>query len=256
MLKTIGTVLVFGMGASFACSGTSYFLKGEETEPGVFNVLRGYGWPASGASLETIGTSTIAEFKAHVGNIMASNSLVFIGAIDSIIGDGRTSASAPGLVPDIVLAPPHPGQTYGVFYARLKIDTLFKGSLPSKHFWFQGYGYGSSCAVYLPFWKAGKFMNFSNGLDSMTHLRLPKFESFCSNCPTAHWFDGRYLSSPDFPVLKLDITSIYPTYPATGILRPKAPARFGAPTGKAYHPDGRRIEGPTGRKTPAPLLGQ
>lgn len=256
MLKILGSILALGLGTAFACSGTAYFLRGEETEPGVFTVLRGYGWGPVGEASEVIGTSKTADFKAHVANIIASNNLVFIGAIDSVIGDGLTNASAPGLVPDVVLAPPYAGQTYGIFYARLKIDTLLKGSLPSRHFWFQGYGYGTSCNVTPFLYKmGGRFLNFSNGLDSMAHLKMPRYSTFCSNCPVAHWFDGRYLYSPDFPVLKLDITTIYPTYPATGILRRPAPARPFRISEKTYQPNGRRVEeAKTGRKPPVPLL--
>jgi hypothetical protein len=258
MLKAFGTIIALSLGLSFACSGTFYYLRGEEIEPGVFQVFRGQGLlasPGGDPPLEPVGISRVSDFKTHVANLIASNELVFIGAIDSIIGDGLTSASAPGLVPDVVLAPEYAAQTYGIFYARLKVDTLIKGSLPSRHFWFKGYGYGSSCNVPMHVYKAGRFLNFSNTFDKMTDLKLPKYSSFCSNCPVAHWFDGRYLRSPDFPVLRLDITEIYPTYPATGILRRGVPWRRSAGSGKAYQPDGRRVEETKmGHKTPLPVL--
>jgi hypothetical protein len=262
MLKSILLIAALSTTAGYACSGTFNFLRGEEIAPGVFNVYRGPGSSDPGAGtvgndrLELIGTSTISAFKAHVTNLMASNELVFIGAIDSMVGNGLTNASAPSwLIPEIVLTRDYPGQTGIAFYARLRIDTLFKGNLPSKHFWFKGYGSGSSCDVSLWNYTVTRFLNFSNKFDNMTDLKLGGYNIFCGNCPQAHWFDGRYLRSPDFPVLRLDITEVMPTYPATGILRRGVPWRSPAASGKSYQPDGRLIpDAGTPRKTPLPAL--
>jgi hypothetical protein len=260
MNAVVATTLIF-TGISLACSGTSYRLRGEETAPGVFNVLRTIGSmeaPGFPDQWDTVGTSKMSDFENSLDSLLTHNNLVFIGHIDSVIGNGLTNATAPpGIVPMAVLYRGSTSDTsFGRFYARLAIDTLIKGSMPSMRFWFEAYGIGSSCNVYPSAYIGGKFLNFSDDFTSIQDLKMPMFSSFCVNCPSAYWFDGRYLRSPDFPVLRLDITTIYPSYPATSIARRTANVVPWKPVGKAYRPDGRIAPeaSESGRKSAVPVF--
>jgi hypothetical protein len=234
-------------------------LKGEEIAPGEYRVLRGpfsFVIPGSTYAYDTLGVSKVSDFKTFIQNVIDTSDLVFIGHIDSTIGDGLTNVTAPsGVVAAVTLFRTSTADTsYGKFYARLTVDTLIKGRLPSKSFWFKAFGYGSSCNVYpSEYQMGGRFLNFSDKFDHISDLKMPKYSTFCTNCPVAYWFDGRYLRAPEFPVLALDITSIYPSYPATSITRRTSNVAPWKPIGKGYRPDG-RIAPKSGRKSAVPVF--
>jgi hypothetical protein len=252
MLKSFALTVALGAGAAPACTGFTYHLKSEELEPGVYRVLRGSGsfaLPGAPQEYETIGIARLSDFKTYLEVIISNHSLVFIGAIDSVIGNGMQDPVVPGLVPHFTLAPL---MSVGV-YARIQVDTILKGTLPANPFWILANPVRSSC--HGNFHKTGKFLNFSNKLDSLSDLKVSTLANFCANCPTAHWFDGRYLRSPEFPVLALDITQLYPDYPATSVHRRSVPVIPLRLDGKAYRPDGRTVPAAkAGRKTALPLL--
>lgn len=248
-------------GMAWACSGTSYRLKGEEIQPGIYQVYSASGfWPLPDSSVQwrTEGISRMTDFKAEMDSLISASKLVFIGSIDTVVGDGLLNASAPtGVKPSFKLYRRGPDDTaYGRFYARINIDTLIKGALPASRFWFEGYGYGSSCNVNLMEFMQGKFLNFSDDFTSMDDLKMPNFSDFCMNCPGAYWFNGQHLRSPNFPVLSLDIREVLPGFPVS-LSGPKPrvqiPLRL---HGRAYRPDGRVApSGESGKsKRPAPFL--
>ncbi|MCD6024026.1 MAG: hypothetical protein K0Q91_942 [Fibrobacteria bacterium] len=262
MLKSIAAICALCLGAGHACS-FFYFrhLHYETLEPGVVSVLEASGsshGPAPDTEAKSqIGISTRAGFKAKFQEYLRDSALVFIGRIDSVVVGGDQDTVPSGLSPEVVLASSWGSPAYGGFYLRFSIDTLLKGHLPSRKFWAKAYGEGGSCGVSPQSYGYPKtsFLNVSNKFDNMADLKLPKLVTNCGNCTQAHWFDGRYLVSPDFPGINLDITEVLPTYPATGVLRRPAPARPVTPGGKAYQPDGRRVEEPkSGRNAPLPLL--
>lgn len=246
-------------GVALACSGNHYRLKGEEIGPGVYQVYSASGfWPLPDSSVQwrSEGISRVADFKAQMDSLISVSNLVFVGSIDTVVGDGLHNAAEPaGIVPQTVLLRSTASDTtYGRFYARLKVDTLIKGTLPSSLFWFVGYGYGSSCNVNLQDYRGGRFLNYSNAFTNMSDLKMPRYSSFCVNCPTAHWFDGRYLRSPDFPVLALDIREVLPGFPVSlqgATPRVQVPLRR---DGKRYSPDGRIVPEKSVHKRTVPAL--
>jgi hypothetical protein len=248
------------VGTSLACSGQSYRLKGEEVQPGVFNVLQASGSSQSPEQWTQIGVSYLNDFRAYFNRVITEHSLVFIGRIDSSIGPilspPNRDTVVPGLVPDITLAPEF-GFSAG-FYVHLVVDTVLKGYLPSKRLWIKSYVQDNTCGLNSLLLRSRPvFLNFSNGLDSSQHLKISLNQTFCTNCPPAHWFDGQYLRSPAFPVLSLDIRDVLPGYPVS--LRAGSAPRVRIPlrsSGEAYRPDGRIAppEEASGRKAPRPLL--
>jgi hypothetical protein len=253
---------VCGFEMALACSGTTVRLKGEEMEPGVFRVLQTTGFfelPGMPDEYDSIGVSKMSDFKAYYQGLVADNDLVFIARIDSAIAPGPAVTSSwdtivPGLVPDIVLAPSHSGSMLA-FYAHLMIDTVLKGSLPSKQFWVKGYSTVNSCGINPSIAARGSsFLNFSDRLDSTQHLKVTMDGGFCVNCPSSHWFDGRYLRSPLFPVLGMDIREVFPSYPvALRGSRPDIRVPLRGPE-KAYRLDGRVVPEADRGKSPVPLL--
>lgn len=253
-------------GVALACSGTYQRLKGEEIRPGVFKVMRTPGLfelPNTPDQWDSIGISRMSDFWAYYQNLMADNDLVFFARIDSVIESGLGAIPpwdtvVPGLVPDIVLENRFPPGV--AFYAHIVVDSLLKGSLPSKNFWIKGFSSYTTCGMDPWITKTSvSFLNFSDKLDSIQDLKFNANTYFCVNCPPAHLFDGRYLQSPRFPVLKLDITQPYvelrDTLIETG-LRGSA-ARRGIPWRrdfKSYMPDGRTVNPATAPKTPVPLV--
>jgi hypothetical protein len=233
------------------------------------NVLDKSSAPLKASRRDTLAISTPAGFKAWLQSSLADSALAFIGRIDSVIekrSDGNSVGEpvgdtvVAGLTVSLTLNPRDTtvsGSRNYPFYARLRIDTLTRGTLPSKNFWIKGYR-SPGCPMSLRTYKNLRFLNLSAGFASMKDLKLPPDISFYlagqTIIPDAHWFDGRYLISPRFPGLRIDIREVLPAYPVTGILRRGVPGRPEGVSGKAYQPDGRRIEGPTGRKTTAPLL--
>ncbi len=259
MLGRIAAIWVLGTGVALACSGTSYNLQGQLVAPGVYEVNSYPGWllhPTNPGTPTPVGTFTVDGFRNHIQGLIAANELVFIASIDSIImkNFGSQDTAIPGFTPDFVLKgqlqyPGAPG-----FYGRMQVDTVLKGTLPSKAFWFRGHPNGTSCDVNLEFLKFGKFLNYSNKLDSMPDLKISMWESFCGNCPRATTFDGRFFWSPEFPTVPLDIRELFPGYPVAL----SGPAREFRPPlrapGPAYRPDGRAVPESGAGRSPVPLV--
>jgi hypothetical protein len=246
--------------AALACSGSSYMLRGEEIQPGVFQVSRASGYfpPPGPQSYEPIGTVTMAEFKHHFDTVLANNALVFIATIDSVVEAGFPPNPTPIELPDpdFVLSSIWMHSS-GEFYLRLSIDTLIKGTLPSKLVWLKGYRNGTSCGTFFTGYKGLRFLNYSDHLDTMPDLKLSEWESFCANCPRANTFDGRYLRSPEFPVLSIDIREVLPGFPVSLNSSMRTPIKVPLRSpGKAYLPDGRTApsDDQVQRKAPVPLL--
>jgi hypothetical protein len=259
MLSRLVLFLTLTIDVTLACTGSVFRLKGEEIEPGVFNVYSASGSlsnPANPDQWTLNGVSRTADFKAKLDSSITTNSLVFIGTIDSLIGNGFQDTVVSGLVPDFTL-------TFGStlfpinYYLRIKVDTLIKGTLPKSSIWIRSPGPTSTCDNVPYGYKGLTFLNFSNGLTALSDLKISRLNPFCANCPIAHRFDGQYLSSPDFPVLKLDIREVLAGFPvalSTGTQKNiRVPLRSSE---KAYLPDGRVA--PSGdkarRAAPGPLL--
>lgn len=260
MLKALVIMLALGAGGSFACSGGFITLQGSEFAPGEYYVLRTQGWIA-GPSIpaDTIGISRIADMRDHLDSVIQANPLVFIGRIDSTIGNGVRDTTVAGLIPDYVLLPRFmyaPGNPGPGFYARIQVDTVLKGNLPSRAFWVRGYLSPNSCTLGIS--AGSRFLNFSDALDSISDLKINVDEDFCEGCPEAHWFDGRYLRSPDFPVLSMDIRELFPEYPvAVRGDRPgsRVPRRVPGKADESWRPDGRFVpDNAKPGKNPAPRL--
>jgi len=240
--------------AAYACSGGFVFYQSVEIEPGVFKVSRGNGshlWPESPV-LDSVGIYRSSDLKSRIEGIISANELVFIGELDSVIGIGQPLLVDPGIVPDFVLSGPN--ATLPVFFARIKVDTVIKGILSEGSYWFKGQRVGSTCDINPALLKGLKFMNYSDNLDSTSDLKIDFTQNFCSNCPQALSFDGRYFRFREFPAMTMDITMLYPDYPATGILGsryPKVPLRRDF---RLYSPDGRIVPQEIMRKHPMPVL--
>ena len=177
-------------------------------------------------------------------------------------GNGASGDTVAGVSVTVTLSPNDTAAT-GAFdypiYMRFRIDTLLRGTLPMKLFWAKGYRAGS---IGCPDANVGKvqFLSASAGLARMRDLKIPFKSGFRYGIfplPDAEWFDGRYLVSPGFPGLKIDIREVLPGYPVairgrrgdkSGIQIPlRAPAR-------GYRPDGRSVPGSQNRTSPVPLL--
>ncbi|MCD6024025.1 MAG: hypothetical protein K0Q91_941 [Fibrobacteria bacterium] len=259
LLKSFAAVLAFGIGASQACSFVDARIRYDTLETGVVRVVRILSYVdvryEQVTTYDTLGISRITDFRSYFASALQDSSLVFIASLDSVLefrNAGDTVVA--GISPAFVLRDTSYMAGRWPFFARVRVDTVFRGTLPST-FWIRGATQGTSCDAGLAGLRHKPFLNISNGLQKPSDLKLPTYMTPYHNLPTAHWFDGRYLVSPVFPGIRLDITEVLPTYPATGILRRPSPTRSVAPGGKAYQPDGRRVEeAKTGRKVPVPLL--
>jgi hypothetical protein len=259
LLKSFAAVLAFGIGASQACSFVDTRIRYDTLETGVVRVVRILSYVdvryQQVTTYDTLGISKITDFRSYFASALQDSSLVFIGSLDSVLqfydaGD----TVVPGISPTFIFRDTSYMAGRWPFFARIRVDTVFRGTLPST-FWIRGAMTGNSCEMGLQVHKHKPFLNISNGLRHGSDLKLSTAQTPYHNLPTAHWFDGRYVVSPQFPGIRLDITEVLPTYPATGVLRRPSPARSLAPGGKAYQPDGRRVEeAKTGRKVPVPLL--
>lgn len=195
-----------------------------------------------------------ADLKTHLEGVFRDSSLVFIGRIDTLNHDSTAT-----LEPLIVLAPHFPGTGFGDIRvrARVRVDTLLKGSLPGKSFWIQTHYWNSGlCGTTWNHLVGQRFLNASTGLVGAADIKLP-YGLTAAFRPSASWFDGRYLVAPEFPGLRQDITEILPEYPATGLLVSRNPkSRTHPADGKLYRPDGRAVpaSSPARRKPSAPLL--
>jgi len=190
---------------------------------------------------DTSAVTTLSGFKSWFENAVLDSGLVFIGRLDSILefyAPGDTTQTH--LTPVVVLRDTGILAGRWPYYARVRVDTVFKGSLPAKTFWIRGSTQGTSCDQDLTYSLHKPFLNVSNGLNRNADLKIPKFLwPHYDIIPKAHWFDGRYLVSPAFPGHRLDITSVYPEYPATSLVTPRSLPKPFRVDGKAYRPDGR-----------------
>ncbi len=259
MIKSIFITLAFCVGIGQACSFVYSQIRYDTLEAGVVRVVR----ITSGENVrheyvttyDTLGISRTSAFQEKLRSYLQDSTLVFIGTIDSVLqfqSAGDTVVS--GISPTFVLRASQTDNERWPFFARVRVDTVLKGTLPSL-FWIRSSQSGTSCDLSVSVHRGKAFLNVSNGLQRPSDLKLSAFMSSYDNFPTAHWFDGRYLVSPDFPGIRLDITEVLPTYPATGVLRRGVPWRPANLSGKTYQPDGRRVQNlDAPRKTPLPLL--
>ncbi len=261
MLKLIAILTLLCANISLACYLEYYFLKSEQVEPGVYRVLKGAGFfeePGSSTNYDTVGLSRTSDLKASLDSAIQVSSLVFIAEVDSVIENhpGNPTPLPSNLpTPTFELASEFESFSEGEFYVRLKIDTVLKGTLPSSHFWIRSWASQWSCGTSYSDFISTRFLNFSDQLDSLPDLKLSMFSNDCVNCPYAYTFDGRYLRSPDYPVLRLDITELFPDYPATSVFRRHRPAVPLRPDGRAWLPDGRRVSEDVGSgRGPVPVL--
>ena len=215
---------------------------------------------------DTIAVSTPSAFKAFLQASVLDSGLVFVGRIDSVIerqNSDPNSVGSPtgdtvvaGLTVSLTLNPfdtTVQGSRNYPFYARLRIDTVARGILPSKSFWIKGYR-SPGCPVSYNQYKDKRFLNLSGGLASMKDLKIPltysRYLMDSDIIPDAHWLTAQYLVSPKFPGLRIDIREVIPAY-VVGIKgRPivRAPQKA---EGKSYLPDGRYIPtGEIGAKVP------
>lgn len=253
-MKTFGSTILFGMGVSFACSFLPSEIRFDTVSPGVVRTVRIMQWTDPMLNtverIDTLGVAHITDFRSRMASAFQDSSLVFFGRIDTLVYDTSFKPTPLVLLAKADSFPSWP------FLARISVDTLFKGTLPAQRFWVRGFLPSHSCTYS---WRTGRtFLNVSNGLKIVSDIKMPTVDPGPSESwiPTAHWFDGRYLVSPDFPGLRLDITELHPQYPATGILAPRTRLSPLRPDGKQWTPDGRvvPVTEPLRRKTPAPLL--
>jgi hypothetical protein len=256
MLRRILGIAALGMGAGYACSPLNASFRLETPSPGVTQVVQtnysGYMPNQTVASTQVHGPYLQADLKAYLTTVLRDSALVFLARIDSIVPDSIPVA------PQIALTPLYDGQ--GAVHAwvrvRVRVDSLLRGTLPHRTFWIRSHILNSAMCGggnWTGFLRR-PFLNASGEFSSVGNLKLPYFQSSIYNA--AHWFDGRYLVAPEFPGLRLDITELYPDYPATGII-----ARHSEPivplkqVGRAYLPDGRVVPAAqSGRKTSLPIL--
>jgi hypothetical protein len=260
MLKTFALTMALGVGTSLCCSFIgSRSMHYDSIQPGVVRVITSS--PKFNIATKTYeqgfdtSFSRISNFKVRMDSIFAQNNIVFIGVIDSFIGEFERDTIIPGMVPDITLSSAGPG-TQG-FYARIKVDTVFKGALPSGRFWIRGAtNSGAGCGAYFGSNMGARFFNFSDQLQTMQDLKLPQWLDNCWTCPPDGYFvSNNVLYSPEFPGLGLNLGE-YLSGSITAIRHRVNPGSLVYPIGKAYRPDGRTFPVGAGsdRKSPVPLI--
>ena len=253
MWKSIVLTMLFAAGMSQACSFLFSQVRFDTLSPGEVRAVQATQttnimtmqpeW-----RYDTLGVYRLVDFRASLEADLRDSALIFIGRVDTIAYD-TTFAPTP-----LVVLGPSDDFPSRPFYARLIVDSLFKGSLPAKIFWVKARMPSHSCAFS---WRTGRaFLNVSNKLEITSDIKQPTTDPGPRGhyIGTAQWFDGRYIVSPKFPGLRLDITELYPDYPATSVvprrLPPLAPLR---PDGMIYRPDGRVA--PEGKSSfPLPVL--
>jgi hypothetical protein len=256
MLKSFALTVVLGMGVGFACTIPNASYRLDTLSPGTTRVVQtnysGYIPNQTVVGEQVHGPYLQADLKAYLTAILRDSALVFIARVDSIVPDSTPVA------PEIALTPLYdgPGAVFAWVRVRVRVDSLLRGTLPHRTFWVRSHILNSAmCGGGNWTGFLGKpFLNASGEFSTLGNLKLPYFQSIFLN--HAHWFDGRYLVAPNFPGLRLDITELYPDYPATSVYRrgvPVIPLRL---DGKAYRPDGRTVPEGTGedRKSPVPIL--
>lgn len=257
MLKMVALTAAWGAVAGFACTITPTPVRYDTVSPDVVAVTTAVtGEPSH---RDTILVSRRDAFVSHVQNMIEANTHVFIGRIDSIIqGAPGHDTVPPGLVPDLELSSYADTVSFASrYYLRFRVDTLMKGTLPGKTFWVRTRAALTTCDLSYQAMKGRVFLNASTGFTDLSDLKLDvswEAIAYTPSFPSAHWFDGRYLLSPDFPGLRLDITEVYPDYPATSVRHRAGAVPAWRPEGKAYLPDGRAAPSGPDRKIPVPVL--
>lgn len=258
-LKLMVAAPLLTVGVAFACSPIDATFKIDTLSAGVVQVVE-TSWttnmttspPTRVQKGQTIyGPYRQTDLKTHLAGLMGDSALVFIGRIDTLNYD-----STAVLAPAVALTPQYSesGSVYAWVRARVQVDTVLRGSLPSKTFWIKTHFLNSAmCGTTWDWFLNRTFLNASSGLVSTADIKLPYMlgAPFSSG---AYWFDGRHLVAPGFPGLRQDITEIFPDYPATSIVGSRNVKYRASSDGKLYHPDGRVVPKTTNRKYPAPLL--
>jgi hypothetical protein len=255
MLRRLFGIVALGTGVGYACTLPNASYRLDTVSPGVTRVVQtnysGYMPNQTVTGTQVHGPYLQADLKAYLTAILRDSALVFLARIDSIVPDSIPVA------PQIALTPLYDGQ--GAVHAwvrvRVRVDSLLRGTLPHRTFWIRSHILNSAMCGGGDWthFLGRTFLNASGEFSSLGNLKLPYFSSYIFG--PAHWFDGRYLVAPEFPGLRLDITELYPDYPATGIVQRTAPLVPGKPGVKAYLPDGRVVPAAkSGRKTPLPVL--
>jgi len=257
LLKSLSLTMA-AAAAGVACTVFPTPVRYDTLSPGVVVVT--HASQADSSQRDTVVISRYAEMKAHVEALLAESGLVFIGRIDSTITIPPDSDSVPALSPDpIDLSTEWDTASFASeLYLHLRIDTVMQGTLPGKSFWVHARQNITTCDNIHPTGKS--FLNASNGMTRLSDIKVRLEPSgYSPPPPSAHWFDGRYLTSPDHPGLRLDITELYPDYPATSIRSPRSPRSpgdgAGSWGGRAYLPNGRQVpNAPDGQKIPVPVF--
>ena len=258
MLKSFALVVAFGAGVGFACTIPNASYRIDTVSPGVTRVIQtnysGYIPNQTVISEQVRGPYLQSDLKIYLSAVLRDSAVVFFAHIDSIVNDTNAVVT-----PEVVLTSPYSTQGQGAVSewvrVRIRVDSLLRGTLPGRTFWVKTHMLNSAmCGTRWDHLKGRTFLNAAGGLSVTDHLKLP-YSFTLPLYNDAHWFDGRYLVAPDFPGLRLDITELYPDYPATSVvprrLPPLAPLR---PDGKIYRPDGRTVNPDVAPKSPMPLL--
>lgn len=219
---------------------------------GVTRVNRINYWAPNGSQTVTpVADITREQLRSHYQGLLQDSALVFLGRIDSVIQLPAGDTSSPltpwkRLTRDSTVS----GKRFFRFYAHLRIDSLLRGSLPYSSFWIEGER-PEACPFAWRDFQDKAFLNASSGLSSMTDLKL---DLGMRTLPMGYWFDGRYLSTPPFYGVKLDITEVMPDYPATGILRQRKVSKSPDRGGKSFLPDGRILSETSLRRATLPAV--
>ncbi|MCD6024027.1 MAG: hypothetical protein K0Q91_943 [Fibrobacteria bacterium] len=242
MLKSIFILCFLGVGLAGACSYVPTSSRIDTLSSGTVQVVVTTYSASASPPVKTgeyvLGPFHQTDLNSYFASLFRDSALVFIAHLDSIVYDSTVALS-----PQVNLVPVYgQGAVHQFFRARLVVDTIFRGTLVEKKFWIRTHMLNSAMCggVNWEYFLGKRFLNASTKLERTDDIRLP-YQGWGYWNP-AYWFDGRYLIAPAYPGLRMDITALMPTYPATGILRRPAPARPVAPGGKAYQPDGRRVQ--------------
>jgi hypothetical protein len=238
-------------GSGLACSIIPYEYHYDTLAAGEVLVWRHTAMQGTLQPTDTLGIFRARDFQSHLYQARKDSPLIFIGALDSVVLNDTSTASA-----SYKVLKNRPYDSAGTWVSlKLRVDTLIQGTLPSRSFWMKARFALTTCGISYGSFIGRAFLNISHGLDSVPDLKVPSLYAGSNGAPpAAHWFDGRYVVSPKFPGLKVELFDSFDNGP-TGILRLKDPVKSFVPAGRAYQPDGRRVKSTkTGRKIAAPLL--
>lgn len=239
ILFALSTASLFAQDAPCVIDGASTY-EYVDLGAGVTHVNRITYWFPTGSRTSTpVADITREQLRSHYQGLLQDSALVFLGRIDSVIQLPAGDTSNP-VTPwrRLTRDSTAPANRFFRFYARIRIDSLLRGSLPHPSFWIEGER-PEACSFKWEDFQGKTFLNSSSGLSKMTDLKL---DLGGRTLPTGYWFDGRYLTTPPFYGVRLDITEVMPDYPATSLLMTRSKRfRQGTPAGASYQPDGRRV---------------